>query len=202
MNPAGVPALLGGITFGAAQVLLAADAIAGFLLGPPQWGLYLDGEPIIIADSVTAFEYKAEWTVSDYPLEQGAFQSYDKVQVPFDVRIRFVAGGSDEDRAALLDSIGAAAASLTLYDAVTPEIVYPSVNITHFDYRRTATNGVGLLAIDVWAVQVRVSASAQFSNTQSPSGASPSSGGTVSPTSLTPAQSQIMGPANVGSPGT
>jgi hypothetical protein len=127
------------------------------------------------------FDYRQEWTVSDYPLEQGAFQSYDKVQTPFDVRVRYAAGGSQQNRQALLDSIAAIAGDLNLYDVVTPEAVYQSVNVTHYDYRRTATNGVGLLQVDVWCIEVRVTAQAQFQNVQNPTSASPQSQGNVQP---------------------
>ena len=73
-------------------ILLLADAL-GLPPSPlaPQWGIYLDGEPVVDADSVVTFDYRQEWTVSDYPLEQGAFQSYDKVQTPFDVAVTITA---------------------------------------------------------------------------------------------------------------
>ena len=163
-------------------ILLLADAL-GLPPSPlaPQWGIYLDGEPVVDADSVVTFDYRQEWTVSDYPLEQGAFQSYDKVQTPFDVRVRYAAGGSQQNRQALLDSIAVIASDLNLYDIVTPEAVYQSVNVTHYDYRRTATNGVGLLQVDVWCVEVRVTAQAQFQNVQNPASASPQTQGNVQP---------------------
>jgi hypothetical protein len=71
---------------------------------------------------------------------------------------------------------------------VTPEQVYSSVNITHYDYRRTSTNGVGLLTVDVWGTQVRVTGDAAFSQTQAPSGADPVNGGVVSPGAASSAQ--------------
>lgn len=169
--------------------LLTADLVSSLpgVFGP-QWGLFLDGESVIDAESVVTLDYKQEWTISDYPLEQGAFETYDKVQLPFEVRLRFATGGSDGDRQAFLQSIDDAANTLDLYDVVTPETVYSSVNITHYDYRRTSSNGVGLIAVDLTCVEVRVTATATFtnapqgfSNTAAPSGASPANGGQVSP---------------------
>ena len=179
-NVPGVPPL-GSYSVGL-PVLLLADAL-GLPPSPlaPQWGIYLDGVPVVDADSVVTFDYRQEWTVSDYPLEQGAFQSYDKVQTPFDVRVRYAAGGSQQNRQALLDSIDDIAGTLTLFDVVTPEAVYQSVNVTHYDYRRTATNGVGLLQVDVWCVEVRVTAQAQFQNVQNPASASPTATGIQQP---------------------
>ena len=174
-------------------ILLAADLVTSLVgLIAPQWGIFLNGVPIIDADSVVSFEYKQEWTVSSFPLEQGAFQSYDKVNTPFDVRVRYATGGSDADRQAFLDSIDAVAGSLQLFDVVTPNAVYTSVNITHWDYRRTATNGVGLLVVDIWCIEVRVTATTQFSNTQQPSGADAKSSGIVQPKTPTPQESQEL----------
>src|SRR5579872_6225668 len=40
-----------------------------------------------VAASTVEFEYRQDWPISTYPQEQGAFQPYDKVTLPFDVRI-------------------------------------------------------------------------------------------------------------------
>jgi hypothetical protein len=170
--------------------LLTQDALAflGALFGPP-WGIFLSGVPIIQADSVVSFEYRQEWTVSDYPVEQGAFETYDKVELPFEGKFRFSAGGSEVDRFALLQSIADIADSVTLLDIVTPEQVYPSITIYHYDYRRTATNGVGLLQVDVWCREVRVTTTTAFSNTQQPSGANAQGTGNVQTQTPTNTQS-------------
>ena len=200
-NVPGVPSL-SSYSAPTAITLLVADAInllAGF--GPPQWGLFLPGSsvPVVTADSVISFDYKRDWAISDYPVEQGAFESYDKVQTPFTTRLRFSAGGSASNRQVLLDSIEAIADTLTLFDAATPEAVYESVNVNHVDYRRTAMNGVGLLSVDVWCTEIRVTGTSEFSNTRSPSGSSPVSGGVVSTQSPTPTQQSIGSPSSSSS---
>lgn len=173
----------------AAIAFLAADAIANLigLFGSPKWGIFLSGIPVVVAESVLTFDFKQDYTVADYPIEEGGFESYDKVQVPFDVRLRFSMGGSEADRQVFLDSIATAAASLELYEVFTPEVSYASMNITHYDYRRTATNGVGLLVVDVWLVEVRTTATATFANTKQPNVAGPQNVGTVQPTAPTAA---------------
>ena len=154
---------------------------------PPQWGLYLNGKPAIIADSIIGFEFLKEWRVSNSPQEQGAFESYNKVATPFGAKMTMTKSGTDAVKGAFLAALDAACASLTLYTAVTPEISYPSVNPSHYDYRRTSRNGATLLTIDLWLIQVRVTVVASFTNTQSPSGASPVSGGQVQPAAPPPA---------------
>ncbi|OBQ90034.1 phage baseplate protein [Mesorhizobium sp. AA23] len=161
--------------------LLTQDAL-GLLssaLGLQPWGIYFGGVPVIIADNIVEVQYRQQWSISDFPVEQGAFQSYDKVQIPYDARLRFTAGGSAANRAAMLASIAAVAGDTNLYDVVTPEAVYLSCNITHYDYSRRSNEGMGLLSVDIWLIEVRQAVSAAMSNTQDPSGASQVNGGTV-----------------------
>src|SRR5262249_51706443 len=120
-----------------------------------------------------------EWAIANYPVEKGAFESYDKVQTPYEVRVRFASGGSIPNRQALLNSIAAIAGDLNLYDVVTPEAIYTSANIAHYDYNREAARGLGLMVIDVLFQQVRVSSTQTF--TQSPSSSNPQSVGQVQP---------------------
>ena len=177
-NAPGVPPLTG--VFKAISIIALVADVVGFLFGKgPQWGIFLNGKPALLADSVVDFSYKREYTLSDYPVEQGAFESYDKVQTPFDARFRFSAGGSTSNRQNFLNALDMIEASLALYDVVTPEKVYKSVSVVHIDYKRTNSNGVGLIVADVWCSQVRVTSVPAFTNTQSPAGASPVNGGTV-----------------------
>lgn len=135
--------------------------------GAPQWGLFEEGKSQIEADNVIGFEYRQDWVVADFPLEDGAFESYDKVETPFDARIQFSCGGSLEARTGFLASIAAIAGNLKLYDAVTPVKTYSSVNVVHFDYKQTAQNGVGLMVVDVFLEQIRNTAEASFSTASS-----------------------------------
>jgi hypothetical protein len=89
-------------------------------------------------------------------------------------------GGSD-----LLDSVAAIAGDLNLYNVRTPEATYADVNVVHYDYRRTARNGVGLIEVDVWVREVRVTGLSTFGNTALPSGADPANLGTVSAAPVT-----------------
>lgn len=193
--PAGVPPLPSGYIdfFSPPPIILEDDPSVSFLAAQtPQWGIFLNGEAQIVADNTVSFSYKQDWVLSDYPVEQGSFEMYDKVWTPFEVRLRFSAGGSDADRKALLDSVDSIANAYTLFDAYTPEVTYPSINITHYDYRRTSDQGVGLLVIDVWCLQVRESGQQQFTQTQAPSGSDPRGGGSVQAVPPTTAQQQML----------
>lgn len=180
-NVPGVPPLSSYIPNSIA--LLTQDLIS-FLIGgtAQQWGIFLDGESVIAADNTISFEYKQDFPVSDYRVEQGGFQSYDKVQLPGDIRMRFSCGGSVSDRQDFLASIDAVMNTTDLYDVLTPEEVYLSYNFVHRDInKRTASNGVGLVVVDLWLTEIRESSTATFSNTQQPGDAGKQNTGNVQP---------------------
>ena len=188
----GLPPLLGGFTITSPTLLLqdAFDALTG--QGAPQWGIFQDDVAVVAADNVLGVEYRQDWTIADYPIEQGGFQSYDKVNTPFDVRVTYSCGGSTDHRTAFLQSIDDIAGSLELYDAVTPEQVYENVNVLHYDYNRTATNGLGLMTVRIYLQEIRQSAQAAFSNTQAASGSGTQDDGTVQTTPPTNQQSESV----------
>lgn len=182
-NVPGVPALTSYLS--SVPTLLIADLISTISFQAPRWGIFLNGVPALpMIQSIATFEYKQDWSIADYPVEDGAFQSYDKVQLPFDVRVRVASGSSAAERQALLDAVDVIANSLDLYDVVTPEKIYRSVNISHYDFRRTAQNGVGMIVIDLWFQEIRVTSTAAFSNTQQPANAGQQSNGNVQAQSL------------------
>jgi hypothetical protein len=179
-NVPGVPALVSYAV--EAFTLLTGDSILGIgSFVDQQWGIYLDGGQAFPYQSIVDFDYKQDWPVSDYTVEDGGFQSYDKVQLPFDIKVRVVSGGSAIERQDLLTAVLDASNSLNLYDVVTPEQTFSSCNITHIDYKRTAYNGVGLLMIDIWFIEVRVTSTTTYSTTQSPATAGKVGTGSVTP---------------------
>lgn len=182
-NVAGVPALLGGFVpgFGAGVALLAEDALGALSAVPALWGIFQGGAPVVVADTVSAFDAKQEWITADYPVEQGQFQSYDKVYRPYDVRVTFATGGSAAARAAMIASVKAVAGTTQIFDVITADDVWPSCTAGHFDYRRSATNGLGLLQLTVWLTQIVQTVPGGQFNTQSPSASDPKNDGPVQP---------------------
>jgi hypothetical protein len=95
-------------------------------------------------------------------------------------------------RTAFLQQIEQAQQSLELLTVNTPEISYPSVNVTHVDYDRNAAKGVTLLQVEVWFEQVNVTATATTSNTQQPQSADPVMTGPANATNPTVPQSAVI----------
>lgn len=179
---------------------LTRDAVRLFLGAPAApWGIYSGGSPVVTAESVLAFDYRKQFSLSDYPVERGGFEDFDKVELPYDIIFRFVKGGGPGSHRAMLQSIDAAIRSLNLYTVVTPDATYQNVNITHMDYSRNGQQGLGLLAVDVWGMEVRqVVSTGAVTDTKDPSSAAQQKNGPVQPTTPTTQQdgktTTIVGP--------
>lgn len=171
-NVPGVPALA---SYAAnAAVLLVADVVS--LLtgggGPEEWGVFLDGAAALPeVESVVSLGYRRDWSESDYQVQRGAFQSYNKVATPFSIRLRVTSRGTPEGRQALLDAIDRIGESMDLYDVATPEKVYTSVNCNHVSCDRSAVSGAGMITADLGFFEIRETGEASFSNTQQPGNA-------------------------------
>lgn len=158
----------------------ADDTLAAF--DDQVWGIYLNGELALEPDSIFTFGFDNSWRVTNAPQEKGAFQSYNKVSTPYDSRVMVTLGGSDQDRAAFLQTIDDLANSLDLYDIVTPDRIYTSANIYDYNLIRRAENGVGLLSVELKFTEIRVPAQQNGATTQAvTSVATPSQGVPVSP---------------------
>jgi hypothetical protein len=191
----GAPTLLSGATAPAAP-RAAADAARTGGTKAVEWGIFLNGVKALAPDSIVAVDYQREWSLMDYQVEKGAFETYNKVARPFDVRLRVTKGGSEADRTAFLAQAEAISASLDLYDVVTPERTFLSVSISKVGFGRTARDGRTLLKMEFDLRQVRVTAVAAFTQVANPASASPVNTGTVQPVATpTPQQAAAMAAA-------
>jgi hypothetical protein len=166
----GIPVIASGVVsnlainrLGVGQVL---GAISSLLTGGREEGIN------VAKFSVVDFAYRKNWKNADYPIEKGQFVSYDKVVLPFDVRVRIAAGGSPYNRMTLLDRLEALD-NTELFNVLTPEKVYFRCSVANIDYQRTATNGVGIIVADIWMNEIRQTATTIFSGIGAPTSLSP-----------------------------
>lgn len=163
----GLPALAADVNVFEDVALLVADAIGVLSFNLPQWGIFLDGEPVVLADNVISFDYSGSSRISKYPQEQGAFASYNKVTNPAEPVLKFSCGGSLARRTAFINSVDAISGDLNLYDIVTPEKVYSGYNVIRDGYPRTAEEA-NLITIEIRLEQVVIAGASSFSNTSNP----------------------------------
>ena len=188
---AGLPDLLFGddVVDAAAVPLVADDLSALAAFGSAPWGIYQGGAPVVVADTVLDLGYAKAYTISDYPIEDGGFSSYDSVEQPFEGRVRLAAGGSPDVRQALIDSVEGILGDLNTYDFVTPDRVYVNVNVVREEYRRTNQDGgASLLVVEVAVQEVRILSGDTMNSTSDPASADQQNGGTVQPSTPTAGQ--------------
>jgi hypothetical protein len=160
--------------------LLASEAISSLLwqasIVPPAWGVFdADRNQVLFPDSVLEFSNRQEYEVSNYPVQNGAFASYNKVIRPFEISLRLSKGGTLNDRIDFLADIAALAASIALLTVVTPERTYQDVNLNRFEVTRRGAKGAYFLTeVDCYFVQI-VQVQAQYTTTavQLPNAVSP-----------------------------
>ncbi len=180
MSLFGLPSLPPSVNLITDIVFAVADAVGIFsIFSSNQWGIFQDGEMVLNPDNIISVAYKQDWTMADFNIEEGGFDTYDKVDTPFTNRVRMSSGGSQANRQALLDEIDAIAGNLELYDVVTPERVWSNVNFQGYELVRTSSNGAGMIIIDIVLNEIREDAGTTFTNTKSPTATSPKDNGTV-----------------------
>lgn len=175
----------------------------------PRWGIYLPDsmEKMIEPDSVLAFEYRGDARISDYPVEEGGFRSYNKVLQPFDIRMKMTCSGAGLLSGASVGLSGASAgttretfiatleamkASLLTFNVVTPDFVYKSLNLVHFDYKRTNAEGVTLLTAEVFMREIMQTVEASYKTVSTDSAADTKKQGTTNTVSPSPTQSAAI----------
>lgn len=150
----GVPQLARALLFSPATTVTIGAQAQGALWAAsqvaPNWGVFdANGNKVLNPDNVFAFSDRAEWRTSDYPVEQGAFGTYNKVIVPFEDMVRMTKGGSLSARTAFLASIDLIAGDTKLYSIRTPEKTYLSVNILRRELLRRSSEGAFFLEVDL-----------------------------------------------------
>ena len=168
-NLPGVPALarsgaiiLDALTLGKLGLADALDAALG--TNGPQWGIFdATGQPIAVADSIVSVGYRNSNRISDYPQELGAFASYNKVENPYNIKVRMTRGGTEDDRAQFIKALDAAEASMQLFSVMMPEATYLSASIEGIEYMRESGGGAYLITADISLIEIRNTVTAAFS---------------------------------------
>ena len=171
------------------QILLSADVIGNILsIFQPQWGIFdINGNPLLLGDSVMSIGSGLEYKVSDYVVEGGGFESYNKVAIPYDAKITFGIGRSVANRATFLATVDSLVRSVALVNVATPEATYINANVIKRSYERVRSNGGrSLIYVDVLVREIRIAATSTFTNTVNPSAQDPTVNGTTQPTDQNP----------------
>lgn len=146
--PSSLPPALG--------VALGVAKLFGFGAGR-GWGVFNDrNEAVLNPDSIVDFSVGNDYNIGTFPVQQGQFASYNKVNLPTEYVVRMSKGGDDADRLNFIASVQAVAASLSLYTIITPESVFKNVNVTRYEITRRGAQGAYFLAeVDMYFREIK-----------------------------------------------
>ncbi len=152
-------------------------------------GISINGTYALEPDSFVKFEYRADHKIPNYPIENGGFKSYNKVTLPYEIKLTVTKSGIFAITP-FLEQLEILLNSTRLISVVTPDMVYTTTSLIHFDYRKEATNGAVLLIAELTFQEVRVNPTTYIPTAQ-PQGAVTYPLGQTSPTPLTPIGTNI-----------
>ena len=159
-------------------------------------------KPIILADSFISITYHNESNLPMFPLEQGAFQTYNKVATPYDITVRLaksntfgVTGLADLINGAnsmklFLATLESMLSDTNLYAIVTPDAIYNNANLKAFDYKREMNNGAGIILADLHFVEIVSAPVSSGTSAASQTSVAPNSTNTIPPSA---AQTSTLG---------
>lgn len=180
----GVPAVL---RSAATQVLagvglLTTDSAEVSQLSSSQWGLYKTGGGLALyPDNIAAVGFRGEHRIADYPIEQGGFETYDKVALPFEATIRMTKGGTLAERDEFIADVQRIRGDREIYHVSTPEASYLRVNVADVQFDRSQESGAGLIVVDMHLREIRQNAKAEFSKSKDPASVAPYNNGSAQP---------------------
>lgn len=103
--------------------------------------------PVVEIDSMISLDNRQIAQVSDFRIEDGGFNSYNKVQTPGMVAVQISRGGDINKRKTFLEWLSENVRSTAVYDVVTPDHIYKNVTLEAYDISRTAEQGGASLVI-------------------------------------------------------
>jgi hypothetical protein len=115
----------------------------------------LKGTYALKPDSFVKFEYKVDHKIPTYPIQNGGFASYNKIALPYEIKL-IVTKSNIFEISSFINQISILLNSTRILSIVTPDKVYNSVNLIHFDYKKEAVNGAVLLIAELTFQEVRV----------------------------------------------
>lgn len=152
---------------------------------------YASGRSVARFTSFLEASYSLAANVSDLPVEEGGFASYNKTVSPRDIGVKVAADGDPLELQGVIDALDELAGSTTLLSVLTPYAVYGPVNLVSFSYTFARETGACLVA-DLKLREIRqvapeyASGAAQPEHYKNPSMAGPVERGRVQPRSLQP----------------
>lgn len=122
----------------------------------PEWGVFdAAGKPAFVVDTYMQIKPNDDVKVSTFPVEKGAFGSFNKVNIPNDVELVVSLGNDQAAMTELLSVLKTMINSTDLFTIVTPNESFLNMSLEKKNYSRTSKNGVSRLEVHLKFIEVR-----------------------------------------------
>jgi hypothetical protein len=112
-------------------------------------------------NSMQEFSAEKSSRLPDEPIEKGSFATYNRIIEPRSITCRLSIEGGASKLQSAIDRLTDLCENNETITLTTPEQSYKNMMLESFDYRRDATNGRGVLFVDLRLKEIREVASAQ-----------------------------------------
>ena len=158
--------------------------MANVPLSQAVWGIYdaITFQPVFDYDSFRSFKITDTSKVSDFPVEEGAFATYNKVSKAYRTEIELAVSDQPYRRTAFLTQLMSVRKSLDLMHIVTQDYIYLNATLESYITSRVTKGGVGQVVAHLSFIEVRqVAAQYGVAKVRSAGAAKVANSGNVSP---------------------
>ena len=162
-NLPGVPPLQSASATALASVALVASPLISNLLDKlkPKWEIQdAAGKKVIDPDAFLSIDYHNESNIPMFPIESGAFDSYNKIATPYIIAVKIAKGAkidmgfNSPDLKTFLNTLESIQGDTKNYSIITPDATYLNATLKGFDYKRETNNGASMIIATLNFVQV------------------------------------------------
>lgn len=101
----------------------------------------------IDVDSVLQSSYSSSSEVPTFPITEGSFVSYNKVRTPDVINLSLVKTGTPQERSVFIEWLKRNREQPTLFNIISPEVVFESLTLKEFSISRGASDGTATMII-------------------------------------------------------
>jgi len=125
-------------------------------LMPRQWAILDEkGGSAVSFTSFIDLDYKNEGQALEYPIEEGSFATYNKIQNSMELRVTIAIQGTDADFNDLLSKLQDYQAKAVKLSIATPSDFYEGFTLEGLTYKRTVENNAHMLTVELTFKEVR-----------------------------------------------
>lgn len=113
------------------------------------------GASAISFSSFLDIDQKSTADTLTYPIEEGSFASYNKIMKPKELTVTLATQGDESLFDFMLAQLEYYTNSAIVLSVMTPAAFYDNQTLTSYNYRRSQTDGAGLLIVTLNFIEVK-----------------------------------------------